>query len=69
MPKVKATEEQEKALRKHYQEVLEAFRKNPTPENFKKTARIRGVLSAVTRSRKYGTLVDSSLIERALKDC
>jgi len=73
MAKIKATASHERELRKKLEELKKAGREATTPEErakaFRKMARVRGVLSAVVRSKKYGTLIEESLIEQALKDC
>jgi ribosome-interacting GTPase 1 len=73
MAKIKATASHEEQLRKKLAKLKEAERTARTPEEkaeaFRKMAKVRGVLSAVVRSRKYGTLIEESLISEALKDC
>jgi ribosome-interacting GTPase 1 len=72
MAKIKATASHEEQLRKKLAKLKEAERTS-TPEEkaeaFRKMAKVRGVLSAVVRSRRYGTLIEESLISEALKDC
>jgi len=70
--RVKATATQEKELREKLGKLKEALRTAKTPEEkakaFRSMAKVRGALSAVVRSRKYGTTVEESLISEAIKD-
>jgi hypothetical protein len=66
--KRKVTREELERLKKKYESAKAEFQKTRSPEAFRKTARLRGVLSACTRSVRYGTLVDEDVIKKALAD-
>lgn len=72
MGKIKATASQEEKLREKLAELKEQLRTTRVPEEMAKLYRamtkVRGALGAVVKSRKYGTLVEESVISEALKD-